>query len=401
VNGENPSIKSGSTLNDPADNIPNTSPSIRGVLARWLISNGLFSTPQAATPILFALVALPLTGDAKSGAAIVMAMTVAQVLGAVPVARLGRSYNAVNFLKILIGIRTLAFALIAVLAASQAPFVWMIIAGAAAGLVSGAASGYLRAVLNYIVEPAQLLKALGIAATVNELTFVAAPVAASILGAWSPPLAIGIIALLGGAPLFLIPSVAHARAPATKTTDGALITPPILLWLFCAMASGSAVGVIEVGAVALALDFGFKPELGIIFTVALCIASVCGGAWVTMRNRMPNSRTVAVLLAVATIGMLLVSLQKSVGLSAFGCIILGLMIAPLGTYYSVVLDGIAPPSRRAEIFALLRTASSVGVIFSSAILTWTSLTIALISCATLFLVALLTTVASLLWHRLM
>jgi MFS transporter, DHA1 family, inner membrane transport protein len=387
---------SGSLLNTASEATLDTPRPVRGFLTRWLLSNGLFSVPQAATPILFALVALPLTGDATSGAAIVMAMTTAQVLGAVPVARLGRSLNAVSFLKILIGIRTLAFALIAALAAYQAPFVWMIVAGAAAGLVSGAASGYMRAVLNYIVEPSRLLKALGIAATINELTFVAAPVAASVLGAVSPSLAIGLVALLGGAPLLLIPSLAHARAPAAKATDRVLITPPITLWLFCAMASGAAVGVIEVGAVALALDFGFKPELGIIFTVALCIASVCGGAWVTFRNRMPKSRTVVALLAVAAIGMLLVALRHSVELSTFGCAILGLMIAPLGTYYSVVLDGLAPASRRTEIFALLRTASSVGVIMSSAMLTWTSLTIALISCAALFLIALIATAASVL-----
>ena len=352
------------------------------------------SAPQAAAPIVFALVALPLTGDARSGAAIVMAMTMAQVLGAAPVARFGRSYNAVTYLKFLIAIRTLAFAIIAVLAVCQAPFVWMIAAGAAAGLVNGAASGYMRAVLNYIAEPAGLLKALGIAATLNELTFVAAPVAASLVGGLSPPLAICAMTLLGGAPLLLIPRLPHARAPTPTATDDALIKPPILLWLFCAMAGGSAVGVIEVGAVALALDFGFKPELGIIFTVALCIASVCGGVWVSVRNRLARRGTVVLLLATAATGAMLVSLRHSVELSALGCIVVGLMIAPLGTHYSVVLDGLAPPSKRAEVFALLRTANSVGIIFSSATLTWASLPSALITGAALLIIATLATAAS-------
>lgn len=197
----------------------------------------------------------------------------------------------------------------------------------------------MRALLNYLVEPGRLLKALGITATLNELTFVIAPVAASLLGSVSPPFAIGVITLLGGAPLLLIPRMPHARAPAPATTEGALITPSILLWLFCAMAGGAAVGVIEVGAVALALDFGFKPELGIIFTLALCIASVCGGVWVSVRNRLARRGTVIFLLAAATGGAILVSLRHSVELSALGCIVVGLMIAPLGTYYSVVLDG--------------------------------------------------------------
>uniref|UniRef100_UPI003100E493 hypothetical protein n=1 Tax=Neorhizobium sp. EC2-8 TaxID=3129230 RepID=UPI003100E493 len=199
---------------------------------------------------------------------------------------------------------------------------------------------------------------------------------------------------LGGAPLLLIARVPHARAPAPVATEGGLISPSILLWLFCAMAGGSAVGVIEVGAVALALDFGFKPELGIIFTVALCIASVCGGVWVSLRNRLARRRTVILFLAATATGAILVSLRHSVELSALGCLIVGLMIAPLGTYYSVVLDGLAPPLKRAEIFALLRTANSMGIIFSSAMLTWTSLPSALIAGAALLLIATLATGAS-------
>jgi len=128
--------------------------------------------------------------------------------------------------------------------------------------------------------------------------------------------------------------------------------------------------------------------------VALCIASVCGGVWVSVRNRLARRGTVIFLLAAATGGAILVSLRHSVELSALGCIVVGLMIAPLGTYYSVVLDGLAPPSKRAEIFALLRTANSVGIIFSSAALTWTSLPSALIAGAALFFIATLATAAS-------
>jgi hypothetical protein len=231
------------------------------------------------------------------------------------------------------------------------------------------------------------LISIGIAATLNEVTFVAAPVVASLLGSMSPPLAIGAMTVLGSAPLLLIPRLPHARAPAPGATDSALLKPSILLWLFCAMAGGAAVAVIEVGAVALALDSGFKPELGIIFTVALCIASVCGGVWVSVRNQLLQPRTVVLLLSAAATGMALVCLRHSVEVSIIGCVIVGLMIAPLGTYYSVVLDGLAPPSKRAEVFALLRTASSVGLIFSSAMLTWTSLTSAMFTGAVLFAAA--------------
>jgi hypothetical protein len=67
----------------------------------------------------------------------------------------------------------------------------------------------------------------------------------------------------------------------------------------------------------------------------------------------------------------------------------------LGTYYSLALDLLAPPQRRAEVFALLRTANSVGIIFASAILTVVSLSAALIAVAGLMIaVTLLVGIAS-------
>ena len=52
-----------------------------------------------------------------------------------------------------------------------------------------------------------------------------------------------------------------------------------------------------------------------------------------------------------------------------GAVLIGFVLAPLGTYYSLILDRLAPPQRRPEVFALLRTANAVGVIFASAVLT--------------------------------
>ena len=115
--------------------------------------------PQAAGPIVFALLAIPLTGDPDSGAAIVLAITIAQVVGAVPVARLGRNKNAVSFLKALVGTRMLALTALLILAAARAPFTFLLVAAALAGLVNGAAFGYLRSVLNYLVEPSRMPRA--------------------------------------------------------------------------------------------------------------------------------------------------------------------------------------------------------------------------------------------------
>src|SRR6185437_7305087 len=102
-------------------------------LVRWLLAYGTFGVPQAAGPIAFALLAIPLTGDPGNGAAIVLTITVAQIVGATPVARLGRKHNAVAFLKALVCLRALALTSVGILAAVRAPFASLLVASTLAG----------------------------------------------------------------------------------------------------------------------------------------------------------------------------------------------------------------------------------------------------------------------------
>jgi hypothetical protein len=356
-------------------------------LLRWFISSATFSVPQAAGPIAFSLVALNLTGDAGRGAAIVLAMTLAQVAGAIPVARFGRNWPAAAFLRLLVSIRTAALVLIATLAAGGAPFIWLILAAAVGGSVNGAAHGYLRSVLNALTPAERLPRALGVAATLNELTFVLAPVAASGLGTVSPIFAVLALAGMGAVPILLVPESRATSVGGVLHAGGSVLSPPILLWLLCSVAGGATVAAIEIGAVALALRFGYEPALAFLFTVPLCMASVAGGAWVSLRNRMATRKAVLIQLSIMTLGAALVALEQSVATTVGGAVLVGSVLAPLGTYYSLILDTLAPPQRRAEVFALLRTANSSGVIFASAVLTVASLSATLIGVAGLMLLA--------------
>lgn len=363
-------------------------PPNRWKLLRWFISSGTLGVPQAAGPIAFSLVALSLTGQATGGAAMMLAMTLAQVCGAIPIARLGKSLPLATFLKLLVIVRTVALAALALLAAYEASFTWLIAAAAVAGLVNGAASGYLRAVLNHLAPAARLPRALGIAATLNEVTFVLAPVAASGLGTVSPVFAVLALALVGAVPALLVPSTGavhladvrgvDVHGGGTREVGGSVLSPSILLWLMCAAGGGAAIAAIEIGAVALALNFGYEPALAIMFTVPLCLASVAGGIWVSVRNRMATRKAVMGQLVVMTLGSALVALNLSVTITAIGAVLIGSVLAPLATYYSLILDTLAPPQRRAEVFALLRTANATGVIFASAVMTVVSLSVALI-----------------------
>lgn len=362
----------------------------RGALVRWLLSYGTFSVPQAAGPIAFALLAIPLTGDPDSGAAIVLTITIAQVVGAIPVARMGRNKNVVSFLKALVGTRTLALVAVAILAAARAPFSFLLVAAALAGLVNGAAFGYLRSVLNYLVEPSWMPRALGIAATLSEFTFVVAPVLASVIGTISPVLALLMLSVLGMAPVVLVPGIAGARAQEPVDGTGSLLKPSILLWLACTVANSAVVSSIEIGAVSLAMSYGFPPAMGFIFTVALCVASVAGGVWVSVRNRMPGRSAVLAYLGLMSTGAAIIAAHGSVVVTIVGAVIVGCSLAPLGTYYSLMLDALSPPQRKAEVFALSRTANSIGIILTSATLTLTSLVVMQAGSATLIFMATLT-----------
>ena len=254
--------------------------------------------PQAAGPIAFALVALSLTGDAKGGAAMMLAMTLAQVAGAIPIVRLGQRLPVATALKLLVVVRTLALAGVAACATYDAPFAWLVVLAAVAGSVNGAAFGYLRALLTQLAPPERLPRALGIAAPVNEATFVLAPVAASGLGTVSPVFAVLALAALGAVPALLVPHAGTIRTGCAAPAAGAQPTD-------------AAVAAVRLAGNAASLDRDRRrragPELrlpagpGDPVHRAAVRASVAGGIWVSVRNRM-TTRTVVVLQLAVKIG---------------------------------------------------------------------------------------------------
>lgn len=346
-------------------------------LTRWTTSFALLSVPKAAGPIAFSLLALPLTGDPTSGAAIMTAMTAAQLLGAVPIVRLGQGRNIVSFFKALLIFRSLALIAMVSLAMMRAPFEWLIVTAALAGIVDGAAFSFLRTILRNLVEDRQVIRALAVGSTLNEVTFVAAPVLASLLSVTSPSLAVGVTILLGGLPIILIPSLPDTRIGTSVQTGSSDRFSASLVWFLCTCASGAAVGAIEVGAVALAVDLGLDPRAAVVFTVSLCLASVCGGAWISIRNRIFGVPVASIFVLLMTVGSVLVASRLSIAVTVAGCVLVGLVMAPLSTFYSVTVEGLAHPDRRAQAFAILRTANSLGLVFASAALAWGSLEIGL------------------------
>ena len=119
-----------------------------------------------------------------------------------------------------------------------------------------------------------------------------------------------------------------------------------------------------------------------------------GGVWVSVRNRMGSRRAVLIQLMIMTAGAILAALQISMTVTVLGAVLIGGVLAPLGTYYSLALDSLAPPRKRPEVFALLRTANAIGIIIASAVMTAVSLSTALIVVSCLMVTVVLVVAAS-------
>ena len=353
-------------------------PSSRWKLLRWFVSSGTLNVPQAGGPIAFSLVALSLTGETSGGAAMMLAMTLAQVVGAIPIARLGRSLPMATYLRLLVVVRTVALVSIAGLAASRSVLHLAHRAGGRCriGQRRGPWLSARRAQPSGAgVAPAAGARHRGHAERADLRAGARGGVG---LGTVSPVLAVLALALVGAVPALLVPNTGAAALQNVRGVGGSVLSPAILLWLACAAAGGATVAAIEIGAVALALTFGYEPALAIVFTVPLCLASVAGGIWVSVRNRMATRRAVVAQLFVMTLGSALVALELSVATTVVGTVLIGSVLAPLGDVLLALLDTLAPPQRRPEVFALLRTANATGVILASAVLTVVSLSMALI-----------------------
>lgn len=342
---------------------------------RWAVAYGLFGAPRSGASIAFAMAALSITGDAAGGATALAAMTAAQLAGAIPLARLGRGSNSIAYFKILIVVRTIALFCCAAACGMKAPYSVFIAAAVASGLVQGAAFGHLRDAANYLVVPMQMTRVLAFGAFATELTFLVTPILVAILGTDSAAFAIVGIAVLGALPAAILPSTPTV---ALKVEEAAkrkrAIAPGVLIWLGCACASSIAISAIEVGAVSLAMAFGFQAGYGALFTGTLCAASLIGAVGNGFLNRTYSSQQVAGMLAAILVGIALL-LQNSFGLSIVGCALVGLFAPSLGIHYSLQINRLVRPEMRAEMFAALKISTSVGTILASSMLGWTSLSL--------------------------
>jgi len=344
-------------------------------LLRWYGASAFFGLPQAAAPITFSLATLKMTGRAEDGAAMILAMTVAQIIGVIPITRGAKRYPSGAIVRALIVWRAFALLALAICIQLKWPFAVLIIFSALAGLANGAAYGHLRALLNALVSPNSMPRALGVAATINELVYVLTPIAATMMASVSPAFTVLMIAVASVVPAILISSSAPAPVP-TREKRAPLYRALLFAWLTCAICGGATVAVIEVGAVSLALRYGYEPTSAILFTLPLCVAAILGGTWFAWRNQLGSHDGVLIQLSLMSLGSALVAWADAPLIAIMGAAIVGMVLAPLGAHLTLILEAIAPVERRPEAFALLRTANALGIIFGSASLAILGVTLA-------------------------
>jgi DHA1 family inner membrane transport protein len=335
----------------------------------WLGAQLLMIVPQAMAPIAFALATVGASGDVGIGAAMMAAMTGCQIVFAFPLSRWGRSRPPVDFLRLLILGRGSAFGLVAVAQLLGAnPLVLVPLAGLA-GLANGAIFGVFRTLLSEIIGAGQLPRAIALTATAAETVFVIGPVLAAVLGDVSGALPLFVMAGCALIPATLLRLLPPVTAPGFAIGRAGPISRALPIWLLCALAGSSAVACVETGAVAMALRFDRSASFGAVFAVILCLASVTGGAIITWANRSLPIVVVIGLLTIMLTGSLGLGLSPHVPGALAGTVLIGLCMAPVSTYYSIVIEQLVAPDRRSEAFSVLRAAQGSGVVLSALLLT--------------------------------
>ena len=325
--------------------------------------------PQAMAPIAFTLAAVTLSQQVNVGAAMVSGMTACQVVCAIPLSRIGEQRDPARFLRtLLLGRAVTLLALTLAAATGLAPAVLVPVA-ALTGVANASIVASYRLLLSGIVPSRRLPRAVALGATANELVFVIGPVIAAVLGILTSVLLLAVMTLASAVPALLLARVATTARPTLVTRKGARWSAAMAIWLVCYSASAMAVAVVEVGAVALALRYGLAATAAVVFTLSLCLASVSGGVAVIRAGGDIGLTGVLGLLAASAVGAIGIGLAPDPWFAAAGCLVVGLCLAPLGTFYSVATERLTPESSRAQGFSALRTAQGLGVIATSLLLT--------------------------------
>ncbi|MEN0069678.1 MAG: MFS transporter [Propionicimonas sp.] len=272
-----------------------------------------------------------------------------------------------------------SLALLVVLAVAQFPIWALFVPAVVSGASGGAPGALVRARWNHVTaDPGRLHTAFALESTLDEITFVVGPVAATALATLVHPaagLVLPVILALVGAALFY-----SQRATEPPVLPRTLATgdrrPPLrerLVLLFPGVGAviavnlliGAVFGAIDITVVAAATAFDARAASGVVLAV-FSLASAAAGFYYGARHwasALPIRFVVGVLaLLVATLGLLVAN--SIVVLAAVG-VAVGLTVSPTLINGNTLIKKLAPAPRLTESLAWMGTGIGIGAALGS------------------------------------
>jgi hypothetical protein len=306
------------------------------------------------------------TGSYAIGGAVAATGGVCSALMAPWGARLAGRYGQAALLRAAAPLHALAIVSIVLFAVLGAPTPWLFVGGALCGVTQLAVGSFIRARWALLVGGTrQLQVAFALESVLDEVVFIAGPIAVTLVGALLHP-AVGLLlaaatALFGA---YLLAAQRTTQPALADTTPSAgedhrrplLRTRGMAVLILVFSAAGGIFGSAEVTVAAVAKADGVPAAAGVVLAL-WASGSLLGGlvyGAIHWRSRMHRRfLVVIVLLALLSLPMVLVT---SVPLLAVVFLVAGIAIAPVITTGSTLVESLVPPTRLTEGLAWVSTA---------------------------------------------
>ena len=328
----------------------------------------------AMTGLALLLLVKEATGSFASAGAVSACYSVALAIVAPLRARNADRRGATPVLRLCATLQPLAFVLVVVLAALDAPVILEALAAVLIGATLPPIGGVMRALWGQVLEPKLLPVAYSLDAVLVEVCFVTGPLTVALVAAvFSPAVAALVSAVFGSSGALVLANVPIVKGsqpePARPTHfAGPLVSPVVRAALLCVLFIGGSFGAIEVGVLAFVEEQGHARSVaGAVLAVWAAGSALGGLAYAALRVNTDARRQLPFLVVIAGSATALPLLAPNTWLLALLLLVSGTTIAPWNGVNSVVVGQAAPAGTTTEAFAWFGTLIFAGASAGTAV----------------------------------
>lgn len=296
------------------------------------------------------------------------AYVIAQAIGSPQLAKLVDRHGQARVMRPSLAVACLGLAGLVAASITVAPPAVLYATAILSGTTIGSMGALVRARWARTVStPGELHTAYAFESALDELTFVAGPVVATLLATsvtpWSA-LVVPLFAALGGG-YWLLSQKATEPPPSGRHDDGTsvggLMSPGMLAVMGIFLASGAVFGGADVAVVAFTEEAGAKQLAGLVLG-AMALGSLIAGLGYGARHwTSPLWLRFIIGTALLTVGTSTFLLARSPAMLAAIAFVAGFAIAPTLINGNALIQSLVPPRRLTEGFTWLGAAVGVGV----------------------------------------